>query len=173
MKVHIGNLIENKMRIKIVVIISSFVFFLASVYGQEVSAQVKGDWVIKKFQSAGQFGMTNQMAEFYINDTITINKYIKRSLEENEYTKAAGVSPTVCEFIPLKNNRIEDPNKYFFDKFEIRPILLGIKESSTVVLIITNCQDEFFKEIYFDVENNKILLFTEGMFFILEKIGKQ
>lgn len=160
------------MRIKPFIILISTFLFLSSVYGQELSDQVKGDWVIKKFQCAGQFGMTNQMAEFYINDTITINKYIKRTLDENEFTKAACVSPTVCEFSPIKNFRIEDPSKYFFDKFEIKPILLGIKESSKVVVIITNCKDDFFKEIYLDVDNNKILLFTQGMFFILDHIGK-
>lgn len=68
------------MRIKPFIILISTFLFLSSVYGQELSDQVKGDWVIKKFQCAGQFGMTNQMAEFYINDTITINKYIKRTL---------------------------------------------------------------------------------------------
>jgi len=146
------------------------VFIFLSSNGQEISDQMKGEWIIKKFQSAGEFGMTYQIAEFYIGDTITINNYINKTIEENKYLNAAGISSIKCEFKPTQMMKIEDLNKYFSDKFEIKPILLGIKESSQVYLLQTNCKDDIFKEIYFDVNNDKIFLFYSGMFFFLDRL---
>lgn len=148
-----------------------FIFFSSN--GQEVSDQIKGDWVIRRFQAAGQFGMTYQIAELYIGDTITINRFISKSLEENKYTRAAGISPNKCKFQIIKEILIEDPIDYFSCKFEIKPILLGIKEPSQVYLISTNCNDVFFKEIHFDANNDKVLLYSEGMFFILDRLVKK
>ncbi|MBK6963189.1 MAG: hypothetical protein IPH20_04425 [Bacteroidales bacterium] len=147
-------------------------FILFSLNGQEITDQMKGKWIIERFQSAGPSGMSNQMAEFYIGDTVTFDNFIRQSFEENEFTRAAGLSPIKCEFRPGKKIKIEDPIKYFSDKFEIKPIVLGIKEPSEVYLIKVNCKDDFFKEIHFDVNNDKIFLFTLGMFFILDRLEK-
>jgi len=89
--------------------------------------------------------MTKQMAELYIGDTFAINNYIMKSIEESKSIKAAGISPPKCEFQSNVIIKIEDPNKYFNDKFGIKPILLGIKEPSQVYLIKTNCKDDFFE----------------------------
>ena len=146
-------------------------FFIYSVsFGQEITDQVKGNWIISKFQGAGESGITYQLAQMFVGDTITINNFIRQSLEENEYIKAAGISPVRCEFHPINTQKIEDTEKHFSDKFKLKPILLGIKEPSSVFLIKTDCSDRFFKEIYFDVNNNKLFLYTEGMVFILDRI---
>lgn len=152
------------------ILVALFINFSSN--GQGITDQMKGEWIIKKFQSAGQFGMTYQMAELYIGDTVTINNYIIKSIEENKYTKAAGISPPKCEFQSNAMMKIEDPNKYFNDKFEIKPILLGIKEPSQVYLIKTNCKDEILKEIHFDVNNDKLFLYSTGMFFVLDRLDK-
>ena len=156
------------MRYILIIVIALSIFRISN--GQEVTDQIKGTWIINKFQSAGPYGITYQLSEFFIGDTVIISNTIRHSLEENEYTRAAGISPVRCKFNPIKKRRIDDPDKYFYDKFQIKPIVLGIKDVSQVFLINTDCIDDFFKEIYFDATNDKLFLFSDGMFFILDRI---
>lgn len=153
------------------------IFFLLSfqtiAQSQNISEQMKGSWVITKYQPAGIHGMTYQLAELRIGDTVTIDKNISQSLEVNEYTKAIGLSPIKCEFRVVKQEILKDQLKYFEEMFKLKPILLGLNEESHIYLINTNCKDNFYNEILFDTNSDRLFLIEEGMFFILKRIGEK
>ena len=139
-------------------------------FSQDKSDEIKGLWIIKKFRSVGEFGMTYQLAKGYVGDTITIDNSIKQSLEENKFTKAAGLTEKQCDYNPLKIFKIEEVEKYFADELDINPAILDIDNSKDIFMIETDCKNNMYKKFIYNKTDDKLMTIKNGMLFISSRL---
>ena len=156
-------------------IICLFFFILTSIscFSQEIVEQIKGKWTIAEYHGVGTYGHTYLVAKMLVGDTITINNKIWMSMEENEYTKAMGITPEKCDYRPIEYQKIENVEEYFSEKYQVKPIALGIESQRDEIYIIrTDCKDNFFKEIIVQ-KGGSLYLYKAGIFYLLKRIEKQ
>jgi len=155
------------------ILLVALIFFASSFcYGQEVSEKIKGLWTIYKFQPAGINGMTNQIAQMYVGDTIIIDNLISKKIEENEFTKKMGLTGIKCKYNPIRTETIKNSESFFAENFKIKQILLGIDHNKEVFNIHTDCKETPYKNLFYNQENDEIFINEEGMFFMLKRIRK-
>ena len=139
-------------------------------YGQEAQEKIKGQWTFSKFQPAGIYGMTYQVAEMYLGDTLTINNMVNQSMEENEFTKKLGITRDKCQFKPTTVTQIKNIEKYFVEGYKLKPILISIDSTKKVFEIVNECKEPLYSLFIFNSSDDELWVTEGGMFFLLKRI---
>ena len=153
----------------ILILIFTYSVAISSI-GQNASDKILGKWIISKFQPCQTYGMTYSVAQMYVGDTVTIDSIIRQSFEENEYTKAMGMSQVICEYHPVKTEKIKDIARYFEEHYNLKPILLSLNSQKDVYVISTDCSDLLYNELIYNKTDDVLFVNQDGMFFILKRL---
>lgn len=115
-----------------------------------------GTWKISSYRLGNITAITEQDAAKFIGKTIFLGE------------NSAELIDDLCES-PNYNITEEKTRPYLHEMYRINPEKIGIKEDELSILNLT-CERESYEII---MSNKNLLLFIDGVFFVLEKLATQ